>query len=340
MRDRQMPQEVRGGARRWDVGRHRRGESARRERRRTGRRRRLQRRLRQRLRPSGDDELRVLHGAARLRLHVLFDAGLELRQRLHPENGSLERVRHLLGRCHQLRCEELPHRMHRPLEPHVHGLHDGALRSRLPCVLGHVRSIRCTTPRHDSAKKRRSDSPFFRRLMTPRITLLLGALAVACSAGSCGSSQSGPPDVGTRATGGGGSTPGTAGSAGSGSGATGGGGTGGSSRPGPDGGEIDATGPDAVDVASDARSEAADGAPNDGDAKPHPPPFIVVVGSSTAAGFGLADPSTSWVQRYATYLATAAPGSKVTNLAVSGYTTYEVQPTGTMNPTGRPAVDP
>ncbi len=66
----------------------------------------------------------------------------------------------------------------------------------------------------------------------------------------------------------------------------------------------------------------------------------MVVGSSTAAGFGLTDPATAWVQRYATYSSTAVPGSKVTNLAVSGYTTYEVQPTGTVNPSGRPAVDP
>src|SRR5262249_19151816 len=60
----------------------------------------------------------------------------------------------------------------------------------------------------------------------------------------------------------------------------------------------------------------------------------------TAAGFGLSDPSTGWVERYATYLSTNLPGSKVTNLAVSGYTTFHVQPTGTLNPSGQPAVDP
>jgi len=70
------------------------------------------------------------------------------------------------------------------------------------------------------------------------------------------------------------------------------------------------------------------------------PSFIVVIGSSTAAGYGLTDPLTSWVQRYASYLAADLPGSKVTNLAVSGYSTYQVQPTGTTNPIGRPAVDP
>jgi lysophospholipase L1-like esterase len=72
----------------------------------------------------------------------------------------------------------------------------------------------------------------------------------------------------------------------------------------------------------------------------HPGITVVVLGSSTAAGYGLTDPSTSWVRRYATYLSTQLPGSKVTNLAVSGYTSFQVQPTGTTNPNGRPAVDP
>jgi lysophospholipase L1-like esterase len=45
------------------------------------------------------------------------------------------------------------------------------------------------------------------------------------------------------------------------------------------------------------------------------------------------------VERYSAYLTADLPGSKVTNLAVSGYTTYQVQPTGTTNPQGRPAVD-
>jgi lysophospholipase L1-like esterase len=89
--------------------------------------------------------------------------------------------------------------------------------------------------------------------------------------------------------------------------------------------------PDAdTSVPIDARADVASRVPS----------FIVVVGSSTAAGFGLADPATSWVERYATYLKSDLPGSKVTNLAVSGYSTYQVQPTGTVNPNGRPAVDP
>jgi lysophospholipase L1-like esterase len=67
---------------------------------------------------------------------------------------------------------------------------------------------------------------------------------------------------------------------------------------------------------------------------------VVVLGSSTAAATGLTDPQTSWVNRYAAYLATEVPGSKVTNLAVGGYTTFHVLPTGTTNPQGRPEVDP
>jgi lysophospholipase L1-like esterase len=67
---------------------------------------------------------------------------------------------------------------------------------------------------------------------------------------------------------------------------------------------------------------------------------VVVLGSSTAAGAGLTDPETSWVRRYAAFLTADVPGSSVTNLAVGGYSTYQIQPTGTKNPSGRPEVDP
>jgi lysophospholipase L1-like esterase len=73
----------------------------------------------------------------------------------------------------------------------------------------------------------------------------------------------------------------------------------------------------------------------------HPEPGgarIVVLGSSTAAGATLRDPETSWPRRYAAYLTTR--GGTLTNLAVSGYSTYHVLPTGTANPAGRPPVDP
>lgn len=66
---------------------------------------------------------------------------------------------------------------------------------------------------------------------------------------------------------------------------------------------------------------------------------VVVLGSSTAVGYLLADPATSWVRRYETFLTSERTGSKVTKLAVSGYSTFELQPTGSSNPNGRPAVD-
>ncbi len=69
------------------------------------------------------------------------------------------------------------------------------------------------------------------------------------------------------------------------------------------------------------------------------PLAITVLGSSTAAGHGLPDATTSWVARYAAYLSAERAGSKVRNLAVGGYTTYHVLPTGTTNPPGRPGVD-
>jgi lysophospholipase L1-like esterase len=76
---------------------------------------------------------------------------------------------------------------------------------------------------------------------------------------------------------------------------------------------------------------------------PPPPPApvaLVVLGSSTAAGYGLGDPATGWVPRYAAFLEGERPGSVVTNLAVSGYTSFQVLPTGTPAIANRPAVNP
>jgi lysophospholipase L1-like esterase len=79
-------------------------------------------------------------------------------------------------------------------------------------------------------------------------------------------------------------------------------------------------------------------------APPPPPPpsrvTVAVLGSSTAAGYGLSDPATGWVPRYAEFLEAERPGSVVTNLAVSGFTSFEVLPTGTPAIANRPAVDP
>jgi lysophospholipase L1-like esterase len=163
--------------------------------------------------------------------------------------------------------------------------------------------------------------------MNVRLVLVLGVWAAACSSEATPSTQSGPGSgAGGRMAGAGGST------------------LVGGSGPIPDGGGgADSSGQELVD-AQDAKPEAEEAgtAPKDAsaDAVVRVPSFIVVLGSSTAAGFGLADPATSWVQRYATYLSANLPGSRVTNLAVSGYSTYQIQPTGTINPIGQPAVDP
>ena len=67
---------------------------------------------------------------------------------------------------------------------------------------------------------------------------------------------------------------------------------------------------------------------------------IVVLGSSTAAGLGPSSYQNTWVSRYRAYLAKEFPKFKLTNLAVSGYTTYHVQATDFVPPLGRPNPDP
>src|SRR6188768_3368610 len=57
-----------------------------------------------------------------------------------------------------------------------------------------------------------------------------------------------------------------------------------------------------------------------------PGPVIVVLGSSTSAGAGPSKPENAWVERYRAYLKTKFPNFQLTNLAVGGYTTYQIQP--------------
>ena len=66
---------------------------------------------------------------------------------------------------------------------------------------------------------------------------------------------------------------------------------------------------------------------------------IVVIGSSTSAGDKLRDINNGWVWRYRDFLAHAHPGSEVINLAVSGYSTYQLQPDDFPTPRARPRVD-
>jgi hypothetical protein len=69
---------------------------------------------------------------------------------------------------------------------------------------------------------------------------------------------------------------------------------------------------------------------------------IVILGASTAVGKNLPEAgfstSDGWTSLYTTMLTNERPGSTVTNLAVSGYTTFEILPTGTTNPGGYPVV--
>jgi lysophospholipase L1-like esterase len=52
----------------------------------------------------------------------------------------------------------------------------------------------------------------------------------------------------------------------------------------------------------------------------------VVLGSSTAAGTGPADKDSAWVVRYTNALKAVNKNFKVVNLAIGGYTTYQILP--------------
>lgn len=64
---------------------------------------------------------------------------------------------------------------------------------------------------------------------------------------------------------------------------------------------------------------------------------IVVIGSSTAAGVGPSEPDSAWVNRYRNYLYGRNTTTSVINLAVGGYTTYELMPDDFIPPVGRPS---
>ena len=66
---------------------------------------------------------------------------------------------------------------------------------------------------------------------------------------------------------------------------------------------------------------------------------FVVLGSSTAAGAGASPSDSSWVNRYRDYLQSLNPAYQLTNLAVGGFTTYRLMPTGFTPPSGRPSPD-
>jgi lysophospholipase L1-like esterase len=63
---------------------------------------------------------------------------------------------------------------------------------------------------------------------------------------------------------------------------------------------------------------------------------LVVLGLFTAAGVGASTIDSAWVTRYKNYLFEKNTTIKVINLAVGGYTTYDIMPTGLVPPSNRP----
>ena len=66
---------------------------------------------------------------------------------------------------------------------------------------------------------------------------------------------------------------------------------------------------------------------------------IVVLGSSTAAGSGVSTSDSAWVNRYREYVQGINLNNEVINLAVGGYNTYKIMPTGFVPPVNRPLSD-
>lgn len=63
---------------------------------------------------------------------------------------------------------------------------------------------------------------------------------------------------------------------------------------------------------------------------------IVILGSSTAAGYGPSDITKSWAYMFADSLKKINPNYIIDNLAVGGTTTYNAQPNSYVPPPGRP----
>ena len=66
---------------------------------------------------------------------------------------------------------------------------------------------------------------------------------------------------------------------------------------------------------------------------------IVLIGSSIAAGLGASAYDSAWAGRYSKLLTGLNPAWNLINLAVGGYTTYNVMPTGNIPPANRAAPD-
>lgn len=67
---------------------------------------------------------------------------------------------------------------------------------------------------------------------------------------------------------------------------------------------------------------------------------IVILGSSSAAGYGANPKDSGWAFKYKQYLQRLNPSNEVINLGTGGYTTYQVlNPNNYVPPTGRPKPD-
>ncbi|UEG53904.1 SGNH/GDSL hydrolase family protein [Mucilaginibacter daejeonensis] len=58
---------------------------------------------------------------------------------------------------------------------------------------------------------------------------------------------------------------------------------------------------------------------------------IVILGSSTAAGFGATSPDSCWVGRLKLRMTKDKKNVKIINLGIGGYTTYQLMPTGQLS---------
>jgi len=75
------------------------------------------------------------------------------------------------------------------------------------------------------------------------------------------------------------------------------------------------------------------------DAGSAPVRTVVILSASSAAGTGATTYDSAYSGRFATYLSGLKPAWKLVNLAVGGYTCYQIMPTGYQTPPNRPAVD-
>lgn len=73
--------------------------------------------------------------------------------------------------------------------------------------------------------------------------------------------------------------------------------------------------------------------------KPATIPTVVILGSSTAEGFGANPPDSAWANRLNAAVNKSGIRAKFINLAFGGYTTYDISPTGSAAVAGRPAPD-